>query len=176
MLNAIDHTDNPHAPDQPTLLHTETALTAEIARLWSIHKDGKAAARRSRAELKTLRQELGQRLHDMKALIARTGRNGGWAAYLRAQRLPLATADRYVSAHEALLNPPADNLLNEELSEPLESEVRNSAQKLLPRLCRLLTTQEAVYHFVHELVGHIPAADYRSTDWGLEVLRREPED
>jgi hypothetical protein len=112
----------------------------------------------------------------MKLLLARAGRSGGWAAYLRSQKLPLATADRYVREHETRLSPSA-RLLSEDLSEPkTEDEIRRYAQKLIPRLSRLLTTQEDSYYFIHELVAHIPAADYRSTDWGLEVLRREPED
>jgi hypothetical protein len=174
MLNAIDHTNSAATPEQPTP-HTETALTAEIAKLWSIHKDSKAAARHTRAELKTIRRELGQKLFEMKSILVRTGRSGGWAAYLRSQKLPLTTADRYVLEHEVRLSPAA-NLPSGELSEPTEDEIRQSAQKLIPRLSRLLSTQEAVYHFVHEFVGHIPAADYRATDWGLEVLRCEPED
>ena len=81
--------------------------------------------------------------------LARTGRSGGWASYLRSHKLPQATADRYVLG--------------------------------APRSCSRVEPsphhpEEAAYRFIHELVDHIPAADYRSTEWGIEVLRRESED
>lgn len=160
MLNAVENTEVDHDVSvQPDTI-AETTLAAEIVTLWTEHRDSKANVRRTRAELKALRRDLGEKLYQLKFLLARTG--GGWASYLRSQKLPLATADRYVQEHQTRLSPPATELLNEELSEPTTDEIRQFAQRLLPKLCRVLTTQESVYEFVHELVRHIPAANGRA--------------
>jgi hypothetical protein len=171
MLDVVENTEIDHDVVAQPNTAAEATLAAEIATLWNDHKDSKAAARRTRAELKELRRDLGEKLHQMKSLLARTGRSGGWASYLRLQKLPLATADRYVQEHEMRLSPPTAKLLNEEFSEPTPDEIRQFAQKLLPKLCRVLTTQQSVYEFVHELVRHIPTADGRATECGVEVLR-----
>lgn len=120
-------------PDTCTLTGSETEirLGAEIDSLWSAHKDSKAAARRTREELRTLRRDLGEKLHTMKSLLALTGRSGRWAAYLRSHQLPSATVDRYVREHEAILFPQS-NRLSEALSEPSEDEVRQFVQSSCP--------------------------------------------
>jgi hypothetical protein len=155
---------------------SETNLTAEIVKLWGVHKDGKATVRRTRAELKALRLELGAKLHTMKSILVRTGRGGGWAGYLRSQRLPLATADKYVAEHAASLTPPEEKLLEEELSKPTVDQVRQLAQKLLPQLCDVLTTTELVHEFIDELFWSLEAAEGRETDDGLEIFRASHED
>jgi hypothetical protein len=68
----------------------EATLSSEITVLWSAHQDGKAVAKRTRAELKAIRHSLGERLHAMKALLARSGRSGQWSAFLRESRIPRA--------------------------------------------------------------------------------------
>ena len=153
----------------PTPINTEaeTKLTAEINKLWGDHKSGKASARRTRAELKALRQQLGAKLHTMKSILARPGRGGDWAAYLRSQKLPLSTSDKYVAEHAASLTPPEEKLLREEISEV--EQVREAAKKLLPRLTRLLTTQKLVFEFVHELVWSLDVAEASVTDKGFEI-------
>jgi hypothetical protein len=146
-------------------VETEAKLTAEIHSLWSAHMDGKDTLRRTRGELKALRCELGQRLYGMKSILSRTGRSGGWAGYLRSHKMSRATADRYVREHETTLAPPP-NRLTDAISEPTEDEVRQFAQKLLPRLRRSLTTQDAVYFFFDELVSHLPPVDGWVADEG----------
>jgi hypothetical protein len=154
----------------------EATLTAEIAKLWGLQKDGKATVRRTRAELKAMRLALGEKLYTMKSILVRTGRGGGWAAYLRSQRLPLASADKYVAEHAASLTPPEEKLLKEELSESTADQVRQIAQKLLPKLRSILTTQELVFEFVHELLWNIDVAEVTDTDDGLEIPRTSPGD
>jgi hypothetical protein len=68
--------------------------------------------------------------------------------------------------HEATLGPPKQKLLTEELTV---DEVRKLAHKGLPKLCRLLTTQELVYEFIHELVWNIDVAEAWYTDKGFEL-------
>jgi len=169
----VDH-NTPTPP--PIDSEAETKLTAEIVELWGVHKDGKAIVRRTRAESKALRLELGAKLHTMKSILARTGCGGGWAAYLRSQRLPLATADKYVAEHTASLTRPEEKLLEEELSKPTVDQVRQLAQKHLPKLCAVLTTAELVHEFIDELFWSLEAAEGRETDDGLEVFRASHED
>jgi hypothetical protein len=148
---------------------SETNLTAEIVKLWGDHKNGNANVRRTRAEIKSLRLVLAGKLHTMKAILVRTGRGGGWASYLRTQKLPLASADRYVAEHEAKTTEPEKKLLNEEQKEPTVDEVRQLARKMLPKVSRVLTTQELVYEFVHELVWNVDVAEAWDTEKGLEI-------
>jgi hypothetical protein len=167
-----------HSAPTPALVDTEVEakLTAEITKLWSVQKDGKATVRRTRTELKALRLALAEKLHVMKAILVRTGRGGGWASYLRSQKLPLPTADRYVAEHQATLTPPAKKVLSEELSTPTVDEIRQLAQKILPKLCRVLTTQELVFEFIHELVWIIDVAEAWETEKGLEIPKVESDD
>jgi hypothetical protein len=147
----------------------EAKLSSEIAKLWGNHKNGNAAARRTRAELKVLRLELGAKLFAMKAILVGTGREGGWAPYLRSQELPISTADRYVARHEAALAPKEEKLTTGELSTPTVEEIRQLAQKVLPKVRSALITQELVYEFVHELVWNIDVAEAWYTDKGFEI-------
>ncbi len=47
---------------------------------------------------------------------------------------------------------------------------------MLPKLCRILTTAESVYDFMHEPVWNIPDAEGQETDDGLEVFRTSHQD
>jgi hypothetical protein len=154
----------------------EAKLTSEIAKLWGVHKDGKATVRRTRGELKTLRLELGAKLFAMKAILVGTGREGGWAPYLRSQELPITTADRYVAEHEAALAPREEKLTNGELSTPTVEEIRHLAKKILPKVQRALSSQELVYEFIHELVWSIDVAEAWETEKGLEIPKVESDD
>jgi hypothetical protein len=128
----------------------EARLKSEIASLWSAHRLTEATAKHSKEELKTMRLDLGQKLCQMKSILARTGRSGGWAAYLRSQDLPRATAERYIDRHEALLNPDTKRV-TETIPEPDEEDVRRLVRHLLPRLRRVLTTSSWLQWFLAEL-------------------------
>ena len=162
-------------PAQPHA-EAEAKLTTEIAKLWGLHKDSNAKVQRTRAELKAFKLELGEKLHHLKAILVRTGRGGGWASYLRSQGLPPTTADRYVAAHEKLLHPPEKKVTTGVLYEPTTDEMRQFTQRLLPKLCRMLTTQQAVYEFVRDVITQISVADGRSTEGGFEILKPVDED
>jgi len=156
------------APDD----EVEAKLSAEIAVLYGNQRAGKATVRRTRVELKALRQQLGERLFAMKAILVGSGRGGGWAPFLRKQKLPLATSDRLVAAHQARLAPMEEKLLTEELPEPTVDQVRQFTERLLPKLCRMLTTQQSVYEFVRDVIMQISVADGRSTEAGFEILKQ----
>jgi hypothetical protein len=162
-----------HKAPTPASIDTETEakLTSEITKLWDDRKNGNVAVRRTRAELKALRLALAGKLHAMKLTLVGTGRGGGWASYLRLQRIPVASADRLVAVHEAPLAPPQKKVLTEELSEPTVDQVRQMAQKLLPKLCKTLTTAELAFAFIDEIFWNIEASDGQETDDGFEVFR-----
>jgi hypothetical protein len=116
-----------------------------------------------------VRLELGAKLFAMKAILVGTGREGGWAPYLRSQELPLTTANRYVAEHEAALAPREKKLTTGELSTPTVEEIRHLAKKILPKVRRALSSQELVYEFMHELVWNIDVAEAWYTDKGFEI-------
>jgi hypothetical protein len=165
----------------------EEKLTVEIVILWGDCKSANTAVRLMRAEgkslrlalaedRKSLRLALAEKLHEMKTILVGTGREGRWAGYLREQGLPVATADRLVGEHQATLAAPKDKLLSEELPVATVDEVRKLAKKMLPKLCRVLTTAELAFAFIDELFWNLEASDGRETDDGLEVFRTSHED
>jgi hypothetical protein len=165
-------TEDHNAPTPaPIDTEAETKLTTEIAKLWGLQKDNRATVRRTRAELKALRLELAEKLHEMKAILVGTGREGRWAPYLREQRLPLATANRHVAEHQARMAQPAEKLLIEQHVEPTADDARKLAAKLLPTLSRTLISQELVFEFIHELPWNLDVAEVTDTDDGLEIPR-----
>jgi hypothetical protein len=136
---------------------TEAKLTSEIKSLWSAHQTSAATAKRTKQELETLRFDLGCRLWELKAILVRTGRSGGWAGYLRSHGVPRATGERYIKRYEALLKPET-NRATETISEPSEDDVRRLVRNLLPRLRKVLTTPESVSLFVDEVVRQLQAS------------------
>jgi hypothetical protein len=69
-------------------------LADEIRRLWPAHVEAKAAARKAKAELRDIRRRLAGPLSEMKMLLAKPGRNGGWSSFLRCEGIAKATAER----------------------------------------------------------------------------------
>jgi hypothetical protein len=160
----------------PIDTEAEEKLTATIIRLWVDHKGSKAVVKRTRVESKALKLELSANLHLMKAILVRTGRSGGWASYLRAQHLPLSSADRLVAEHEATLAPLEEKVPNGEVSTVTIAEVQTMARKMASKLDRLLTSQELVYAYVHELLWNLDVAEVTDTDDGLEIPRTSQDD
>jgi hypothetical protein len=128
-------------------LQTEVNLAGEISDLWSAHVRAEGTIKRTAAELRELRLSLSAKLHEMKRVLSRPGRNGGWASFLATQNIPLSTADRYVRQHEASLNvPQARNVSNDQF--PARSDVHELFQAMWPRLRRVLRNQAKLYEFV----------------------------
>ncbi len=150
---------------------SEKRLSGEITTLWSAHQDGKASAKRTRAELKTLRRDLGERLHTMKNLLARAGRGGQWTSYLRVHKISRTSADRWSREHEESLNPGPTKRTDGAISEPTEADVTKFFERLLPRLRKVLTTQQAVFDFVCALVVDLPGVHGDVTDSAVEIYR-----
>src|ERR1700730_4830296 len=128
---------------------TELRLATQIGALWSIHTQAEAAAVQSKEYLSEIRHQRGERLCEVKKLVARPGRGGGWSAFLAAQGIPRASADRYVQRYEKTLHPDS-NCLDESI-ESTELAVRKLFAALWPRLRRVITSKEALDLFIREL-------------------------
>lgn len=87
------------------LPEAEQRLADEIKHLWPVHLEANTAAKKTEAELEAVRRRLGERLHGMKQLLARPGRNGRWPSFLRSQGIARPTAERLVRPHEASVGP-----------------------------------------------------------------------
>jgi hypothetical protein len=107
----------------PTEVEIENQLHSEILSLWITHRVGKAVARKSNEELRTLRLDLGKKLYEMKSILARNGRGGGWTPYLRVNGFARATADRLAHMHETSLEPET-KCLAEAIPETTAEDVR----------------------------------------------------
>ena len=138
----------------PSDADVESKIDGEIVSLWSAHQAGKATVLRTKSELKDLRRSLGERLSSMKGILARSGRAGKWASYLRTHQLPRATADRYIGLHQASTAEPA-NRLNEAIHAPTVEDVIVFVQKLLPRLRPILTSEELLKEFLDQVVQQL---------------------
>jgi len=150
---------------------SESKLSIEITTLWSAHQDGKATAKRTRADLQKLRRDLGERLHNMKTLLARTGRGGQWTSYLRVHKISRTTADRWAREHEERLNAGSTKRTDGAISEPTEADVMKFFNRILPQLRKVLTTQQAVFDFVCALVVDLPGVHGDVTDSAVEIYR-----
>jgi hypothetical protein len=155
LINAIEEAVVPGIPAALPLsesnigFETEQNLATQIGELWSSHTQAQAAAVQSKEHLIQIRHQLGERLSEVKKLVARPGRGGGWSAFLAAQRIPRASADRYVQQYEKILHPDS-NCLHESI-ESTELAVRKLFAAEWPRLRRVITSNEALDLFVREL-------------------------
>ena len=129
----------------------EAKLASEITEMWRVHTQSRAALHKTRAELKQMRIELSQRLHELKAVLSRPGRGGAWSGFLDAQAIPRSTADRLVRGYEKTIAAEGGNCTNEQIPEPTDVIVRRYFSSLWPRLSRILTTRESIEMFVAEL-------------------------
>ncbi len=115
----------------------------EIAQLWTVHVGAQATVKSTKEELRAIRQRLGENLWQAKQQLARPGRNGGWAAFLRSQgNISRSAAESLVRAYEKSVGPQS-NALTEQASEPTKADVERLFNSLLPKLRRSLTTRSA---------------------------------
>src|SRR5260370_3764818 len=85
----------------PTIVDAaETQLAHEIGELWQVHTQAQTSLHKTRDELKFIRTNHAQRLHELKAVLSRPGRGGAWSSFLETQRIPRSTADRLVRGYE----------------------------------------------------------------------------
>lgn len=121
----------------------ERRLSDRIKQLWDDHNDAQAAVKKTKEEMKTIRERLGESLHLMKQLLVTPGctggRNGRWASFLRTRKIATSTADRLVRAYRKSTDPQA-NMVSEGVSEPTEVNVERLFNAVWPGLQKKLPT------------------------------------
>jgi hypothetical protein len=132
---------------------TESQLSEEIGELWSIHIQATSTINRTKAELRTIRLDLGARLCEMKKLLSRPGRNGQWSSWLQERGIARATADRLAKRYAETLGPDA-NRLTEAIPEATEEAVQKVFASVWPKLRRTLTTPSSLHHFIVLFSSH----------------------
>jgi hypothetical protein len=150
---AMNATESLATDFTPEVTDPQTEIGEAITNLWSAHLNAKNTARVTNQELRTIRAKLGERLSEMKRLLAKPGRGGQWSSFLMQRGIPRATADRLVARHQRSLNPDA-NLLTEPVPESTEEEVRKLFAMVWPKLRRTLRSQQSVLLFVDLLTSH----------------------
>jgi hypothetical protein len=145
-------TENTTVMEAPTTSELEEPqLIGEIGDLWQIHAQAQGTLKKSREEIKRIRADLSERLHQLKAVLSRPGRGGAWSSFLGAQKIPRSTADRLVRGHEKTIAGQEGNCTTEKISEPDEVVVRRYCRGLWPKLSKLLTNTDKMEIFVAEL-------------------------
>jgi hypothetical protein len=134
---------------QPDDDAVETQLEKEISNLWSNHARLSADRKTTAVELRKIRATLAERLYSMKSLLSRPGRSGQWRSWLKERHIPRSTADRLVTRHAETLDADSENVLSEAtISEPTTAEVMKFVNVMWPRICKVLTTRDAVLTFL----------------------------
>jgi hypothetical protein len=139
---------------QPEQLDAETErkLTTDITDLWSVHVQAQNTVATTKEELKVIRQNLGERLHEMKQLLARPGRNGQWSSFLQEHGIPRTTGDRLIAGHLRSVAPET-NCPSDAIHAPTTEDIEKLFKSRRPKLARILTTRESVYGFILCLIS-----------------------
>jgi hypothetical protein len=152
-------------------VQAETELTAEVVRLWGRHQKVATTTKKTRVELQAIREELGCKLAEVKALICKVGRRGGeWGKFLEDHAIPRATASRLVRKY-GQCSGQLENDPNEQVS--LETKIEKFRETVVKRGNRLLPHEYAKYHFI---VGLAKEFDLLDGDGDLIEEPEEPED
>lgn len=151
----------------------EVNLGKEIVELCEAHRRKRLAAKRTRGEMTATRDELSKKLYALKLFLAHRGRGGQWTQYLNFAGLAKTTADRYVAKYEASLETVAPNLPSGEIKQPAEDATAQFIRQIMPKIRKALTTQDAVWGLVAELV-ELPTTDAEWTDSGVFFHRPSP--
>jgi hypothetical protein len=147
----------------------EQRLADEIRQLWAVHVEAKTTVKKTKTELKAIRERLSERLFEMKQLLVKPGRSGGWSSFLRSEGIAKATGDRLVRGHEKTINP-EPNMVSEQVSEPTPVDAQRLFESVLPRLKGKLTTPRLAFDFLLWFVG----SSHLAHEWqekGLLVLK-----
>lgn len=156
-------TDALQAHVEPAEDADEAKLATEIRDLWANHVRTETESRRTLEELRAQRLLLGEKLACMKSRLARPGRSGAWAGFLKTNGWPRATADRLVQRYRRSLTP-EEKRLTEAVSVIPAEEASALVQRLIPRLKKVLTTRPAVERFFCELKAAFPPDGFGSAE------------
>jgi len=125
----------------------EQELSAEITRLWSVHNQAEAKGKKTKEELRVIRLDLGRTLLEVRTLVSRPGRGGGFSAYVAAHSIPRATAQELIARYKKTLEP-EKNCLTQPIPKTAKPTAEDLATTVWPSLKKDLTTGEAVVQFI----------------------------
>jgi hypothetical protein len=154
------------------ILQDEVYLASRIGKLWEVRRAHGDAINGEKARLHRVDGELGELLFHLKLTLAKTGRNGKWTAWLRENKVARASADRLVQRFESTL--PGFKSPHESDKEPTEADILKLSKAVWSRIHRVLTTDEAVVHFIRCIV----IASGVAHEWreeGFVILHTVPE-
>ena len=156
-------------PSEQLDTEAERKLTTDINDLWSVHVQAQNTVATTKDELKVIRQRLGERLHEMKKLLARPGRNGQWSSFLQQHGIPRSTADRLVAGRERSLAPET-NRFSDAIPKPTKQDIQRLLTSVWPRLAKTLTTPDSIFTFLHFVIlrADIP---HEYSDEGIMMYR-----
>ena len=146
----------------------ERQLASEISELWATHLQAKTVAKKTKEELKVIRERLGERLYQMKQVLARPGRNGQWSGWLKERQISRATADRLVQQHAAAL--PGFESPHEAISNPPVDVAAKLAKVVWSRYKNVLATDELVVEFIASF-AEISGVPHELCADGLMIFR-----
>jgi hypothetical protein len=146
----------------------ERKLADEIRQLWAVHLAANTTVRKTKAEFESVSTRLGGRLHRMKRLLARPGRNGRWPPFLRSQGIAWPVAERLLGAHEAPVDPQFD-LAGGQVAEPSDADVERFFDSYWFRMRKRLTTHRGAYDFLLWFVETLDLA-HEVQDNGIQVI------
>lgn len=172
----VDETEPKTVVDQPATViaepdHGEAQLSAEVEVLWAEHQKVNATKKISAAELRHIRQELGQKLFECKQLLARPGRGGEWSSWLKDRGISRATADRWVNRHAESIGQ-SDNRLNE--ATRAEDAIEKLLTGFVQKAKQLIPDDIARYQFGYRLIERL-GLQVEEADESFIVLEPEVE-
>lgn len=151
----------PAQPEIPEIIPTDNIdaddteanrLTEEVDGLWSAHNNANLTRKHSTAELRRIKLQLGERLHQVKVLLAGRGRGGLWLPYLRERKIPRSSADRLV---ERYLETVGENVNAPSEALTVDEAIERLLKSVVPRANQLLPDDEAKYKFILRLASRL---------------------
>jgi hypothetical protein len=151
----------------------ENQLTQEIVTLWSDHVRLSGSRRATAKELRQIRANLAERLHQMKSLLSRPGRSGQWRSWLRERGINRSTADRLVARHAETLGNHEEDALSGAISNSPEDNAEKVAKAVWLRFRKVLDTHETVIQFLAS-IAEISGVPHEWRDEGLMIFNPVP--
>ena len=160
------------APTPIVIDSAEAHLATEISALWESHSQARGELRKSRSELKQIRTNLSQRLHELKSVLSCRGRASQWSGFLVSNKIPRSTADRLCAGYEKSINPDG-NSTSGAIQNLSDDGIAQVAKSTWARLQGKLGSHQAKYLFFAKLLI-ASGAPYETFDDGLLILLDPP--
>jgi hypothetical protein len=126
----------------------EVKLVDRIEELWSADLNDSSTIAIRRTRLKDSRVRLGECLAAYQQRLAKPGRDGMWASFLRRLHIPKSTALRYIKYWTLSLCPEPVTRDTAAIGEPSDQDVTDLVKKLKSAAKRVLTTDDSVTKFL----------------------------